>query len=117
MTFDLVVRNGRVVVDGRVSNVDIGVEGGRVRVLQSGLAAAAIDIDANGRLVTPGGVDSHVHMGQLSSMGEMTANDFGRAAVQRCSGARQQSFRLPPSIGAWRWGRSSTTLWLAPPTR
>ena len=84
MTFDLVVRNGRVAVDGRVSAVDVGVEGGRVRVLQSGLAAAAVDLDANGRLVTPGGVDSHVHMGQLSSMGQMTADDFwsgSRSAV------------------------------------
>ena len=84
MTFDLVVRNGRVVEGGRVRDVDIGIEGGRVRVLQRGLAVGAVDIDANGQLVTPGGVDSHVHMGQLSSMGQMTADDFwtgSRSAV------------------------------------
>ena len=76
MTFDLVVRNGRVVDDGRTVEVDVGIADGVVAALEPNLSGGAIDIDANGRMVMPGGVDTHVHLGQLSSMGSMTADDF-----------------------------------------
>ena len=60
---DLVVRNGRV-VDGtgapaRVT--DIAVDAGRITAVGAIDAAGRTEIDAGGRLVTPGFVDIHTH--------------------------------------------------------
>ena len=76
MSFDLVIRNGVLVTDAGESRGDIAVSGGRIAAVGGGLGEAAAEIDAGGQYVMPGGVDSHVHLGQLSSKGDMTADDF-----------------------------------------
>ena len=84
MSFDLVVRNGRVVDGGRVLEADLGISRGVVTALGAGLGPGEAEVDAGGRYVIPGGVDSHVHLGQLSSKGDLTADDFwtgSRSAV------------------------------------
>ena len=68
--FDLVVSGGRVATEGGVESCDIGVVDGRIRVLRSGLGAGRETLDARGRLVLPGGVDSHCHIEQPESLGE-----------------------------------------------
>jgi dihydropyrimidinase len=62
--FDLVVRNGRVATAADLFEADIGIRGGRIVQLGEGLAAGAREIDAAGRVVTPGGVDAHCHLDQ-----------------------------------------------------
>ena len=65
--YDLVVKGGRVIdpaagVDGVA---DVAIEGGRIRAVQPNVAAAdAADVlDARGKIVTPGLIDVHVHVG------------------------------------------------------
>ena len=65
---------------------DIGVKDGRVAALGSGVGPAQRDIDARGRLVLPGGVDSHCHVEQVSSTGIMTADDFYSATLAAMCG-------------------------------
>lgn len=85
MNFDLVIRNGRL-VDATGDTVgDIAVTAGRIAAVGTNLHGGAEEIDAAGRFVMPGGVDSHVHLGQLSSKGDMTADDFW-------SGSRSAAF-------------------------
>jgi dihydropyrimidinase len=79
--FDLTIRNGTVVTATDTFACDVGVRGGRIAALQAGLAPGREDIDAAGRLVMPGGVDSHCHVEQLSSTGKMCADDFYSASV------------------------------------
>ncbi|MEY2921327.1 MAG: dihydropyrimidinase, partial [Pseudomonadota bacterium] len=55
---------------------DIGVSEGRVVALGTRLARGAREIDAAGRLVTPGGVDAHCHLDQPMSDGSKMADDF-----------------------------------------
>lgn len=74
--FDLVVRNGTVATAADLFRADIGIREGRIVMLGADLPAARREIDATGRLVLPGGVDSHCHIEQKSSMGVMTADDF-----------------------------------------
>jgi dihydropyrimidinase len=58
---DLVIRNANVVTVGSTSFVDIAIADGRL-VQLGGEMSALRDIDAEGRVVTPGGVDAHVHL-------------------------------------------------------
>jgi dihydropyrimidinase len=76
MSFDLVVRNGRLVDAGLVRDGDLGIAGGRITASGPDLATGKTELDAGGRFVMPGGVDSHVHLGQMSSKGDITADDF-----------------------------------------
>jgi dihydropyrimidinase len=73
---DLVIRDGRLVDEAGVTPGDVAIVDGRIAELGTGLAAGTTEIDAAGSYVMPGGVDCHVHMGQLSSLGDMTADDF-----------------------------------------
>lgn len=64
--FDLVVHGGRLIdpsggIDGRL---DVGVTGGRVSEVAAGIPAGEGrgDVDASGRIVVPGLIDSHVHV-------------------------------------------------------
>ncbi|MCL4802204.1 MAG: dihydropyrimidinase [Burkholderiales bacterium] len=84
--FDLTIRNGTVVTATDTFAADIGVKGGQVAALARGLAAGKRDIDAAGKLVLPGGVDSHCHIEQLSSNGVMTADDFYSGTVSAAFG-------------------------------
>ena len=54
--FDLVVRNARVATASDTFDADIGIKGGRIVQLGLGLPAGAREIDAAGRVITPGGV-------------------------------------------------------------
>ena len=68
--FDLVVSGGRVATEDGLETCDVGVVDGRIRALRPGLGPGRETIDARGRLVLPGGVDSHCHIEQPESLGE-----------------------------------------------
>ena len=84
--FDLTVRNGTVVTAADTFRCDVGVAGGRIVALTESLPAGRQDIDASGRLVLPGGIDSHCHIEQISSMGVMCADDFYSGTVSAAFG-------------------------------
>jgi N-acyl-D-aspartate/D-glutamate deacylase len=67
--FDLVVRGGTIAdgSGGEVFEGDVAVKDGRIAAVGKGLGAGREEIDARGRLVTPGFVDVHTHYdGQLT---------------------------------------------------
>ena len=64
MELDLVIRDADLATASDRQRCDIGVRGGRVVALGLALPAAPREIDAGGRLVTPGGVDAHCHLDQ-----------------------------------------------------
>jgi N-acyl-D-aspartate/D-glutamate deacylase len=60
---DLVIRNGSI-VDGTGSaprDGDVAVKGGRIVAVGKVAGSGAREIDAKGRIVTPGFVDIHTH--------------------------------------------------------
>ncbi|MBU2532654.1 MAG: dihydropyrimidinase, partial [Alphaproteobacteria bacterium] len=61
--FDLVIAGGTVVTAADTIVCDVGIADGRVAALGRGLKAASV-YDAAGKLVMPGGIDSHVHIAQ-----------------------------------------------------
>ena len=86
MTFDLVVRGGSVVDADATRVLDIGITDGRVTAIGHDLPAGAIDINADGQFVLPGGVDIHTHLDQVSAKGSRTADDFFTGTVSAAHG-------------------------------
>lgn len=81
MSFDLVVRGGTVVTEHEVTEADVGILDGRIAAIGPGLPSGGEELDATGRLVLPGGIDSHCHIEQESSLGGvMTADDWTAAS-------------------------------------
>lgn len=74
--FDLVIRNGTLATASDIFGADLGIWDGRIAQIGVGLAAGASEIDASGRYVLPGGIDSHVHFAQPSGEGITMADDF-----------------------------------------
>ncbi len=74
---DLVIKGGTVANSGGAVACDVGVRDGRVAVLADDVAANGAEvIDARGKIVMPGGIDSHCHIAQVASSGLETADDF-----------------------------------------
>ncbi|WP_459614832.1 dihydropyrimidinase [Bordetella sp. 2513F-2] len=86
MDFDLTLRNGRISTASDTFHADIGIRDGVIAAIAQGLPAGARDIDAAGRWILPGGIDSHCHVEQLSGMGIMCADDFYSATVSAVYG-------------------------------
>ena len=84
--YDLVIRNGIVATAADTTVCDVGVKDGVVATLGRGLGRGRREIDASGKLVLPGGVDSHCHLEQRSSAGIVCADDFYSGTVAAAFG-------------------------------
>src|SRR5215468_5978283 len=85
-SFDLVIRGGTVVTATDSFVADIGIRGETITALGLGLNAGRHEIDARGKLVMPGGVDSHAHIEQLAASGLMNADTFESATTSAAFG-------------------------------
>jgi dihydropyrimidinase len=84
--FDLIVKGGEVVLPDGPQRLDIGICDGRIAALQADLSGARDVCDATGRLVLPGGVDSHCHMDQQPWGGRTTSDDFRTGTLSALCG-------------------------------
>jgi dihydropyrimidinase len=84
--YDLIIRSGRVATATDVFEADVAVSGETIAAIGRGLSAGKREIDARGKLVLPGGVDSHAHIEQLSAAGIMNADTFRSATVSAAFG-------------------------------
>ncbi len=83
---DLTIRNGTVATASETLRCDVGIEGEKIVAMAQQLPPGRRDIDAKGRYVLPGGIDSHCHIEQLSGMGIMSADDFYSGTVSAAFG-------------------------------
>jgi dihydropyrimidinase len=84
--YDLVIRYGTVATAADTMACDVGIKDGVVTALGRALGAGTREIDATGKLVLPGGIDSHCHIEQRSSAGIMCADDFYSGTVAAAFG-------------------------------
>ena len=90
MAFDLIVKNAKL---GEPSAggvlTDIGVRDGRIAALQPGLEGAEETIDAGGRLVSPGLIESHIHLDKSRILDRCTPSpNRGRDHMKRVSAVK-----------------------------
>ncbi|MAU98525.1 MAG: dihydropyrimidinase [Fulvimarina sp.] len=74
--FDLLIRGGTVATASDVFQADVAVKDGVIVQIGRDLGEAKETVDATGRYVLPGGIDSHVHISQPSGEGIVMADDF-----------------------------------------
>jgi cytosine deaminase len=60
MAFDLVLRNARILDAETV--LDIGIADGRIRAIETDLAAEGESLDLTGCMVSPGLIETHIHL-------------------------------------------------------
>src|SRR5271163_3114586 len=84
--YDLVIRNGTVATAADTAVCDVGIKDGVVATLGKNIGSGTREIDASGRFVLPGGIDSHCHIEQRSSAGVVCADDFYSATVSAAFG-------------------------------
>jgi dihydropyrimidinase len=84
--FDCVIRGGRVGTAVDEFDADIGITGGTIADIGRDLAPGKTEVDARGRLVLPGGVDTHAHIEQLSAAGIVNADTFESATSSAALG-------------------------------
>ena len=90
----VLIKSGRVVTAVDDYRADIFVDGETVALIGRDLAVSCDRvIDASGRLVIPGGVDPHTHMGMPFGGATSTDHAMGRsgAPTVSCSGSTTAS--------------------------
>ncbi len=77
MRFDTLIVNGTVATASDTFQADVGIENGRFTAIGESLPKdnATKIIDANGKLVLPGGIDVHTHL-DMPFGGTTSADDF-----------------------------------------
>ncbi|MCS6932888.1 MAG: dihydropyrimidinase [Acetobacteraceae bacterium] len=102
--FDLVVRNGEVATGYGLARCDIGVKDGRIVALAERIAGGERVLDAGGRLVLPGGVDSHCHIAQPEPAGFVHEESFVTASRSAFAGGTTSVVCFIPQFkggGVW----------------
>ena len=75
MSHDLVIKGGTVATATDTFRADGGITKGKGAGLAESLEGART-MDATGKLVLPGGIESHCHIEQESATGAMTSDDY-----------------------------------------
>jgi dihydropyrimidinase len=83
---DLVIRDGKVVTPEGVIAGDVAIAGREILSVGRSITYARNEISAKGKLVIPGGVDTHAHIEQMSGMGQWNADTFETATRSAAMG-------------------------------
>lgn len=75
MSYDLVIKGGDIATAEARYSADIGIKDGKIAEIAEGLSGSD-EINAAGRLVMPGGIETHCHIAQESGMGLMCTDDY-----------------------------------------
>ena len=84
---DLIIRNAVIDAAGGLRRAEIGVADGKIAAIEPRIEAAADEIDADGRLLVPGLVETHIHLDKSCIMdrcqlGEGTAKEAIRETAK-----------------------------------
>lgn len=86
MNLDLLIKNGTVITDTGKHRLDAGVRDGKIALLEPSIEVPAKKtIDASERLVFPGFIDAHTHMG-IPIMNTHSIDDFESGSIAAACG-------------------------------
>ena len=92
-SFDLIIRNGFVVLADEVQKLDIGIKGGKIRKISTHIFETAVkELDESGRYLFPGMIDVHVH---FSDPGRSHWEGFETGSHMMAAGGCTTYFDMP----------------------
>ncbi|MDD3172759.1 MAG: allantoinase AllB [Herbinix sp.] len=95
MKYDLVIQNGKVVLEDKVIHSNIGIKDGKIAdVFESDQFIADNVIDANNKYVMPGAIDTHTH---FFEPGASYREDFEHGTKAAASGGFTCIMEMPNS--------------------
>tara|TARA_Y100000590_G_scaffold452259_1_gene595022 strand:+ start:7016 stop:8422 length:1407 start_codon:yes stop_codon:yes gene_type:complete len=84
---DLIIKNGKVLHGQDFEVVDIAVSNQKITSINKSIKGKSKTlIDASGKIVLPGGIDSHCHIEQRSASGLINSDNFYSATCSAASG-------------------------------
>lgn len=79
--YDLIIRDGSVVLEDEIVKADIGIKKGKIAEIAQGVSTPAKKyVDAKGKYVLPGMIDIHVHFDE-PSRDHWEGFDYGSASM------------------------------------
>ena len=84
--FDLKITGGTVANSSETFQADVGIQTSKIVAIGDNIGDAERIIDAAGKLVLPGGIETHCHIEQESSLGLMPADDYYSGSVSAAFG-------------------------------
>ena len=112
MSYDLVIKGGDIATAEARYSADIGIKDGKIAEIAEGLSGSD-EINAAGRLVMPGGIETHCHIAQESGMGLMCTDDYESGSRAAAFGGNS-SF-VPFAAQRKGWGRVRNAGYLRQP--
>lgn len=85
MKHDLVIKGGTLVTASETFTADIGINGEKIVTIGESLDGYD-EINADKKLVMPGGIEAHCHIAQESGMGVMTSDDYETGSISAAFG-------------------------------
>lgn len=83
---DLLIQNGEVALESSVQKLDIGIANGKITAINQEIAEPADRIiDASGKIIFPGCIDAHTHMG-IPIKNTISADDFESGSIAAAFG-------------------------------
>ena len=89
---DLIVRNARILQDGELRHVDIGIDGGAIGAVMPALEADGRELDAAGCLVVPGLIETHIHLDKTCILDRCHIEEGTVAEAVRVTAAAKRDF-------------------------
>src|SRR5215467_783926 len=89
---DLIVRNARVLQNGELRRVDIGIDGGVIGAVIPALEADGRELDAAGCLVVPGLIETHIHLDKTCILDRCRIEEGTVAEAARQTAAAKRDF-------------------------
>ena len=87
MKGELLIQGGTLVTASESTRADLLVRDGKIASIGSQLPNTSTAIDARGKLVMPGGIDSHVHLQHpIDRLSIETTDDFHTGTVAAACG-------------------------------
>lgn len=109
--YDLIIRNGRLVTEEAEITGDLAVKDGKIAAIGAVSGTAAREVDAGGRLVFPGGIDTHAHIEQPMAGIMENADSFATGTASAlaggttsviCFAAQQPGQSLTEAVDAYK---------------
>src|SRR6202020_2170354 len=91
---DLIVRDARILRDGELVDVDIAVEGKTIAAIEPSLAAEGPELKAEGCLVVPGLIETHIHLDKTCILDRCRLEEGTVAEAVRETAAAKRGFTV-----------------------